>query len=134
MLEAFKANPVVLYNHDDGSCGLFGTGRKDVLPIGKARACVQGDALLVDIEFDQEDAFARKVESKVARGILNAVSVRYLMHRYHENERGGFDCEHQVRVMAAIVGVKSRIVCSCSEGGSGEECSLAGSSSGSVWG
>ncbi|QDE98310.1 hypothetical protein [Myxococcus xanthus] len=48
MLDAFNANPVVLYNHDDGSGGFFGTGRKDVLPIGKGRAYVQGDALLVD--------------------------------------------------------------------------------------
>ncbi len=103
MLDAFNANPVVLYNHDDGSGGLFGTGRKDVLPIGKGRAYVQGDALLVDVEFDQEDDFARKVESKVARGILNAVSVRYLMHRYHENERGGFDCEQQELLEISVV-------------------------------
>ncbi|WP_338865169.1 HK97 family phage prohead protease [Myxococcus stipitatus] len=103
MLDAFNANPVVLFNHDDGSGGFFGTGRKDVLPIGKGRAYVQGDALLVDIEFDQEDDFARKVESKVARGILNAVSVRYLMHRYHENERGGFDCEQQELLEISIV-------------------------------
>ncbi|MFP2958244.1 HK97 family phage prohead protease [Myxococcus sp. 1LA] len=103
MLDAFNANPVVLYNHDDGSGGFFGTGRKDVLPIGKGRAYVQGDALLVDVEFDQEDDFARKVESKVARGILNAVSVRYLMHRYHENERGGFDCEQQELLEVSVV-------------------------------
>ncbi|QQR47404.1 HK97 family phage prohead protease [Myxococcus xanthus] len=103
MLDSFNANPVVLYNHDDGSGGFFGTGRKDVLPIGKGRAYVQGDALLVDVEFDQEDDFARKVESKVARGILNAVSVRYLMHRYHENERGGFDCEQQELLEISVV-------------------------------
>lgn len=103
MLDAFNANPVILYNHDDGSGGFFGTGRKDVLPIGKGRAYVQGDALLVDVEFDQEDDFARKVESKVARGILNAVSVRYLMHRFHENERGGFDCEQQELLEISVV-------------------------------
>lgn len=103
MLDAFNANPVILYNHDDGSGGFFGTGRKDVLPIGKGRAYVQGDALLVDVEFDQDDDFARKVESKVARGILNAVSVRYLMHRYHENERGGFDCEQQELLEISVV-------------------------------
>ncbi|GHG91422.1 HK97 family phage prohead protease [Comamonas sp. JC664] len=103
MLDAFNANPVVLYNHDDGSGGFFGTGRKDVLPIGKGRAYVQSDALLVDVEFDPEDDFARKVERKVARGILNAVSVRYLMHRYHENERGGFDCEQQELLEISVV-------------------------------
>ncbi|NOJ81181.1 hypothetical protein HNV28_23120 [Myxococcus xanthus] len=58
---------------------------------------------LVDVEFDQEDDFARKVESKVSRGILNAVSVRYLMHRYHENERGGFDCEQQELLEISVV-------------------------------
>ncbi|WP_254360968.1 hypothetical protein [Corallococcus exiguus] len=73
-LDAYAANPVVLYMHDDGSGGLFGAGRTDILPIGKGRAYVQGDALLVDIEFDQDDEFARRVESKVEKGILNAVS------------------------------------------------------------
>ncbi|WP_163787399.1 hypothetical protein [Myxococcus vastator] len=74
MLDAFNANPVILYNHDDGSGGLFGTGRKDVLPIGKGRAYIQGDALLVDVEFDQEGDFARKVESGCGSGTEQRVS------------------------------------------------------------
>ncbi|WP_395844345.1 hypothetical protein [Archangium violaceum] len=46
---------------------------------------------MIDIVFDDEDDFARKVERKVAKGILNAVSVRYLMlpGPYRQNERGG---------------------------------------------
>ncbi|WP_216623012.1 hypothetical protein [Corallococcus exercitus] len=74
-LDAYAANAVVLYMHDDGSGGLFGAGRMDVLPIGKGRAYVQGDALLVDIEFDQDDEFARRVESKVEKGILTPTVV-----------------------------------------------------------
>ncbi|MBZ4335075.1 HK97 family phage prohead protease [Corallococcus sp. AS-1-12] len=102
-LDAYAANPVVLYMHDDGSGGMFGAGRTDILPIGKGRAYVQGDALLVDIEFDQDDEFARRVESKVEKGILNAVSVRYRMLRYHENERGGYDCDEQELLEISVV-------------------------------
>jgi hypothetical protein len=34
-LDAFNANPVILYNHDAGDGGFLGLGKKDVLPIGK---------------------------------------------------------------------------------------------------
>jgi HK97 family phage major capsid protein/HK97 family phage prohead protease len=102
-LDAFNANPVILYNHDAGDGGWLGLARKDVLPIGRGRAYVEGDALMVDIEFDQDDEFARKVESKVEKGILNAVSVRYVMKRYHENERGGYDCDEQELLEISVV-------------------------------
>lgn len=102
-LDAFNANPVILFNHDAGDGGFLGLGRKDVLPIGKGRAYVEGDALMVDIEFDQTDEFAKKVESKVEQGILNAVSVRYVMSKYHENERGGYDCDEQELLEISVV-------------------------------
>jgi phage head maturation protease len=104
-LKAFNANPVILYNHDAGDGGFLGLGRKDVLPIGKGRAYVQGDALMVDIVFDQKDEFAQKVESKVDQGILNAVSVRYTLPdgSYSENEKGGLDSTAQELLEISIV-------------------------------
>lgn len=103
-LENFNAlqGPVLL-NHDAGDGGWLGIGRKDVLPIGKARAFVEGDALMCEIEFDSEDELAKKVESKVERGFMGAVSVRYTMKKYHENERGGFDSdEHELLELSLV--------------------------------
>jgi hypothetical protein len=92
-LKAFNANPVILYNHDAGDGGFLGLGRKDVLPIGKGRAYVQGDALMVDIVSSTRRRIREAVESKVDQGILNAVSVRYTIPdgAYSENEKGGLD-------------------------------------------
>jgi HK97 family phage prohead protease len=64
-LENFQKNPVFLWVHDYRS-----------LPIGRVtRAAVEGSNLSIEVEFDQQDEFARKVESKYRRGFLNAVSV-----------------------------------------------------------
>jgi phage head maturation protease len=103
-VDAYNANGVVLFNHDDGAQAAS-TGAEPALPIGKGRVYVEGDALMIDIVFDDEDDFARKVERKVAKGILNAVSVRYLMlpGQYRQNERGGFDCDAQELLEVSIV-------------------------------
>ncbi|ABF88493.1 putative phage prohead protease [Myxococcus xanthus DK 1622] len=103
-VDGYNANGVVLYNHDDGASASL-TGAEPQLPIGKGRVYVEGDALMVDIEFDDEDEFAKKVERKVSKGILNAVSVRYLMlpGQYRQNERGGYDCDAQELLEVSVV-------------------------------
>lgn len=65
-LEAYNRNPVVLLNHNSNS-----------LPIGKGKVEIKGGQLMIDVEFDQEDELARKVESKVKNGYINAVSVGF---------------------------------------------------------
>jgi hypothetical protein len=65
-LDNYRQNPVVLWVHDY----MGGT-----LPIGRAEVQVADTELLADVVFDQEDEFARAVESKYRRGFLNAVSV-----------------------------------------------------------
>ena len=65
-LEAYNRNPVVLLNHNSNS-----------LPIGKGKVSIKGGQLMIDVEFDQEDELARKVESKVKNGYINAVSVGF---------------------------------------------------------
>jgi phage head maturation protease len=102
--DAYNANGVVLFNHDDGAHAAW-TGAAPPLPIGKGRVYTENDALMIDIEFDDDDDFAKRVERKVAKGILNAVSVRYLMlpGQYRENGRGGFDCDAQELLEVSIV-------------------------------
>jgi len=69
-LERFRANPVILFGHASW-------GRQN-LPIGRAEHVgVEGDSLVMDVVFDQEDEFARTVERKLRGGFLNAVSIGF---------------------------------------------------------
>ena len=65
-LEGYARNPVVLFNH-----------QANALPIGKGLVRVKDGQLLIDVEFDQDDEFARKIEKKAKGGFLNAVSVGF---------------------------------------------------------
>jgi hypothetical protein len=50
-VDAYNANGVVLFNHDDGAQAAW-TGAAPALPIGKGRVYVENDALMIDVEFD----------------------------------------------------------------------------------
>lgn len=65
-LEAYKNNPVVLFNHDQHS-----------LPIGKGDVRIENDQLLIDVEFDMGDEHAAEIARKANAGFLNAVSVGF---------------------------------------------------------
>lgn len=66
-LSQFEKNPVMLYAHDS-----------DMLPIGRwENVRVEGDRLLADAVFDQEDEFAKKVENKVEQGIIKCCSIGF---------------------------------------------------------
>ena len=65
-LEAYRRNPIILFNHDSRS-----------LPIGKGAAEVVDGQLMIDIEFDESDNMAKRIKSKVDGGFLNAVSVGF---------------------------------------------------------
>lgn len=62
-LDDYTRNPVFLWCHD-----------RSAPPIGVVDA-QPSDVLRANVSFDQEDDFARKVESKYRRGFLRAVSV-----------------------------------------------------------
>lgn len=69
-LGRFEANPVLGYGHS-----YWG---RDGLPIGRAdKTWIDGDALKMDLLFDQEDDFARKVERKYRGGYMNAFSIGF---------------------------------------------------------
>lgn len=65
-LDNYRRNNVFLWVHD-----YMGQN----LPLGNVEAKVEDGDLVADVLFDQEDDFARKVESKYRRGFLHAVSV-----------------------------------------------------------
>lgn len=63
-LTNYQRNPVFLWGHD-----------YNALPIGRADVNMEAGELRVAVTFDDQDEFARQVESKYRRGYLNAVSV-----------------------------------------------------------
>lgn len=66
----YMRNPVVFYNHNTHG---------DMLPIGKCLSFeVQDNKIIAEVVFDKEDEFACRIESKIARGYLNAVSIGFI--------------------------------------------------------
>jgi len=65
-LSAYNRNPVVLFNHNPTQ-----------MPIGKGKAYVENDQLMLEVEFDQKDEMAKTIEQKVRDGYINAVSVGF---------------------------------------------------------
>jgi len=65
-LSAYNRNPVVLFNHNPSQ-----------MPIGKGRAYVENEQLMLEVEFDQKDEMAKTIEQKVRDGYINAVSVGF---------------------------------------------------------
>ena len=65
-LDNYRRNNVFLWVHD-----YMG----QTLPLGRVDVSIEDGDLAADVLFDQEDDFARKVESKYRRGFLHAVSV-----------------------------------------------------------
>lgn len=65
-LKAFERNPVILFNHNSAA-----------MPIAKGKAYMKDGRLMIDVEFDQNDEEAKKIESKVRGGFINAVSVGF---------------------------------------------------------
>ena len=67
-IDNYLRNPIVTWVHDF-------MGQR--LPIGRATLIMDQDRIDAEITFDQQDEFARQVESKYRRGYLNAVSVSW---------------------------------------------------------
>lgn len=69
-LGRFQSNPVVGYGHS-----YWG---RDGLPIGRSdKTWIDGERLLMDITFDQDDEFAVKVERKYRARMMNAFSIGF---------------------------------------------------------
>ena len=65
-LDAYRANPVILLNHDHQS-----------LPIGRGNVRITDAGLVIDVEFDMADPRAAEIAGKAERGFMNAVSVGF---------------------------------------------------------
>jgi len=73
VLETYKTNPVVLFQHGY-------TVDQGMLPIGKLdvdSAKITKKYFDADVHFDSDDKFAAKVENKVRKGFLNAGSIGF---------------------------------------------------------
>lgn len=70
-LKQYKKNPIVLFMHNRPWRGTM----DECLPIGKMQNLrVEEGKLLGEIHFDENDEFAKKIESKFEGGFLNMVS------------------------------------------------------------
>ena len=92
--ERFRANPVVLLNHDDGA----GLGSSNALPIARSRDENRDsvrDITTAVADFDMDDEIAVRVLGKIERGFINSTSIRWLPleHRIDRTKRDGGDTE-----------------------------------------
>jgi HK97 family phage prohead protease len=71
-LGTYRRNPVLLWSH--------GWSAPPIGKVTELRATERG--LVGSAVFDQKDAFARQIESKVRAGFLNAVSVGFDIHGF----------------------------------------------------
>lgn len=70
-LNQFKRNPILLFMHNRPFRGT----QDQILAIGKVVDIrLDGDSILGDLEFDQNDPFAKKIETKWDSGIYKMVS------------------------------------------------------------
>ena len=70
-LDAFRRNPVILWNHDSSRA-----------PIARATAVeVVNGQLEIEMQFDMADPFAAEVAGKIQRGFINAGSVGFFPGR-----------------------------------------------------
>ncbi len=66
-LDAFRRNPVILWNHDSSRA-----------PIARAVGVeVINEQLVIEMQFDMADPFAAEVAGKIQRGFINAGSVGF---------------------------------------------------------
>lgn len=71
-LERFKKNPVMLWSHDSA-----------FPPIGKwENIRIEGDKLLADAVFDEDDALAQAFKRKVEAGLLKACSIGFYAKKF----------------------------------------------------
>jgi len=75
----YDKNPVVLWMHDDGAPPMART----------IEHLAAGDALIGRAEFDGEDPLAQTIFRKIARGFINATSVRWHPKRIELREING---------------------------------------------
>jgi len=75
-IKQYKKNPIVLWFHKRPKrYGNQNNVENEILPIGTAVKLWKDDGkLFADIQFDQEDEFAQKIEGKVARKIIRMCS------------------------------------------------------------
>jgi len=97
MLDAFKNNPVILWNHNAHFA-------EPAPAIGKAtRVEVKNGVLEFDIEFDMDDPLAALIYNKYVKGILNAFSVGFIPHdRARDDENHTILINNELLELSAV--------------------------------
>lgn len=95
-LAAFRTNPVVLFNHDYDKI------------IGRAVGIeVKGGRLIAQMEFDEDDDFARGIKNKVEKGFLNATSIGFMVREVDFGDDDVPDIRQSELMEFSIVSVPS---------------------------
>lgn len=96
-LDAYKRNPVVLFNHDYDRV----VGRA-------ANIQMRGDNIVAEVEWDEDDPFAAEIARKMRAGFLNAASVGFMVQDGEDDEeRGAYRITRSELVEFSIVAVPS---------------------------
>lgn len=75
-LAEFKKNPVMLFMHNRPGPNAYAAAEDIILTIGRWYDIrIEGSQLLAKPDFDDDDDFAKKIQSKVEKGYYNAASV-----------------------------------------------------------
>lgn len=92
-LTSFRENPVMLLMHN-----------REILPIGRwDNIRIEGEKLLADAVFDQNDSLALRVEQKVKDKILKATSINVIPKKIVEQEDGIYAWVESEVLEASIV-------------------------------
>lgn len=85
----YRKNPIVLWNHDDGSPWLGG-GASSGLPIGRTLEIGRNKEgqIVAKFEFLPNDEFVKRVENAWNLGFLQAASIRWMPLEIEELENG----------------------------------------------
>lgn len=104
----FVKNPIVLFNHDDGSGGMFGgASPSGGMPIAQAISIGMNDDGKLESEFQflPNDEFAQRVENAWELGFIRGVSVRVLPTETKDLPNGSVRIEESDLLEWSIVSI-----------------------------
>jgi HK97 family phage prohead protease len=91
-VDRFNSYGVILYEHS-----------RDLLPIGKGRAVVEGKEMFCEIMFDPKDRLAMEVKEMIDSGKIRHVSIGFAVYGMRPNAEGGNDFTEAVLTEISLV-------------------------------
>ncbi len=120
-LSRYRANPVLGYGHSYYGRANLPIGRVDPQSIE-----VAGTQLSGDLDFDQEDEFARLVERKMRGGYINAVSIGFDVRQWESSDqnywKGGVATKWELSELSVVpVPMDAKALVTAGRTGAGED-------------